>query len=246
MHSSHSSSSLNKLLSQRPDLWRGRRQPRGRALPSGRADLDRWLPDQGWPSGRLTELMPACLGLGELGLLLPVMAQQTRIARPVILITPPWIPCPQRLARAGVALDQLIVVRDAHHGFWAAEQGLKSGLCGLIMLWPPRGRVSERSVRRLQLAAEKGPAPAFICYRPDQSAPPSLAALRLAIHPGPSLEMLRGGAPHHERFHLGRSNVIAWPGTRRAPRLLSEITRDDPTVSIARSRQSAAQPEPCP
>jgi len=234
MHSPQPSSSLNELLSQRTDLWRGRRRPQARALSSGRADLDRWLPDQGWPSGRLIELMPTCLGLGELGLLLPVMAEQTRAARPVMLIAPPWIPCPQRLARAGVALDQLVVVRDIHHAFWAAEQGLKSGLCGLVMLWPPKGRVSERSVRRLQLAAEKGPAPAFVCYRPDQSAPPSLAALRLSIHPGPTLQVLRGGACHNDRFHLGHSNVIAWPGTRRAFRSAATATSDDSAASVAR------------
>lgn len=234
MPSPQSPSSLKELLSQRPDLWQGRRRPQARALSSGRADLDRWLPDQGWPTGRLIELMPACFGLGELGLLLPVMARQTQDARPVILIAPPWIPCPQRLARAGVALDQLIVVRDTRHAFWAAEQGLKSGLCGLVMLWPPRGRVPERSVRRLQLAAEKGQAPAFVCYRPDQSAPPSLAALRLAIHPGPTLELLRGNAQHNERFHLGRSNVVAWPGIRRTPRSTSAVISDDSPVSIAR------------
>jgi hypothetical protein len=235
MHSSQSSSHLNDLLSQRPDLWRGRQRPRAEVLSSGRADLDRWLPDGGWPSGRLIELMPACFGLGELGLLLPVMAEQTRAARPVILVAPPWVPCPQRLARGGVALDRLIVVRDRKHAFWAAEQSLKSGLCGMLMLWPPQGRVSERSVRRLQLAAEKGEAPAFICYRPDQKAPPSLAALRLAIQPGPTLEVLRACAPRSERFHLGRSNVIAWPGSKRALSTAPDSGALDSPVSVART-----------
>jgi hypothetical protein len=234
MPSSQPSSSLNQLLSQRPDLWRGRRRPAAQALSSGRADLDRWLPDQGWPSGRLIELMPACFGLGELGLLLPVMAERTRAAQPVMLVAPPWIPCPQRLARAGVALDQVIVVREARHAFWAAEQGLKSGLCGLVMLWPPRGRVSERSVRRLQLAAEKGSAPVVVCYRPDQHAPPSLAALRLAIHPGPTLELLRGGTKQNTRFHLGRSNVIAWPGIRHTHRRANGRAESHATFSAAR------------
>jgi len=234
MPSSQPSSNLNELISQRPDLWRGRRRPSARVLSSERGDLDRWLPDQGWPSGRLIELMPACFGLGELGLLLPVMARQTQAGRPVMLVAPPWIPCPQRLARAGVALDQLIVVREARHAFWAAEQGLKSGLCGLIMLWPPRGRVPERSVRRLQLAAEQGPAPAFVCYRSDQIAPPSLAALRLAIHPGPTLELLRGCAHQNEHFHLGRNNVIAWPGIRHSRRSLTPASDGDPALSAAR------------
>ncbi|MEN1727734.1 MAG: hypothetical protein AAGJ52_04770 [Pseudomonadota bacterium] len=181
--------------------------------------------------------MPRCLGVGEMNLLLPLMARQTQAHLPVMLAAPPWIPCPQRLARGGVALDQLLIIRDGKQAFWAAEQGLKSGLCGLVLLWPPKGRVSDRAVRRLQLAAEQGAAPVFICYRPGQQPPASLAALRLAVHSGPELELLRGSSTQAHRFHLGQSNIISWPGTRQGARTRSRL------APVDRSRHGAKRQE---
>ncbi|WP_049725732.1 translesion DNA synthesis-associated protein ImuA [Wenzhouxiangella marina] len=204
-------------MSSRSDLWRGQRRPVDARISSGRADLDAWLPAGGWPSGRLIEFQPDHFGLGELELLLPMMAQQTRQGQPIILAAPPMIPCPQRLARSGVALDKLVVVRRPEQAFWAAEQSLKSGLCGMVMVWPPRGRVQPRALRRLQLSAEQGAAPAFICYRPGQQPPPSLATLRLAIHPGPELELLRGAPEPGRRFQIGRSNVVSLRLRTRQP-----------------------------
>lgn len=198
---------LDQLLRSRPDLWRGRRRPAGRVLASGQAVLDAWLPGGGWPLGRLIELLPEQFGCGELEILLPMLAEQTRQQRPVLFAAPPLVPCPQRLQQAGLALEQLVIARKAEQALWVAEQALKSGLCGAVMLWHPRGRVEPRAIRRLQLAAESGDAPVFVCYRAGQQPPPSLAALRLAIQPGPCLRLLRG----HEQastLHLGRSNIV--------------------------------------
>lgn len=208
---------LQQLLEQRGDLWRGRRRPSVKALPSGRAELDSWLPDGGWPCGCLIELLPETLGSGELELLLPVLAAQTRQGWPVMLIAPPMVPCPQRLQRAGVALERLVIVRDPSQALWVSEQALKSGLCGLILIWHPRGRVKAPSIRRLQLAARSGSAPAVLCYQPGQLAPPSLAALRLSITPGPALSLLRGDGPSRS-LHLGRGNVIALADRRKLQR----------------------------
>ncbi len=207
MHESTPSQPIKTLLNSRPDVWRGRQRPVGPALSSGRAELDAWLPAGGWPSGRLIELLPTHLGLGELALLLPLLADRTRQGMPVILAGPPWIPCPQHLTRRGIALERLIVVRKPDQAFWAAEQSLKSGLCGAVIVWPPASSPQARAVRRLQLAAENGQAPVFVCYRPGQQQPPSLAALRLAIHPGPELVLLRGRGDS-SRLHLGRGNVV--------------------------------------
>jgi len=227
MSPSSSSSAINQLLGQRPDLWRGRVRPAQDVISSGRADLDAWLPGGGWPGGRLIELLPDHLGVGELQLLIAAMASQTREGRPIVLVAPPLVPCPQHLSNCGVALDRLIIVRRPDQAFWSAEQSLKSGLCGLILLWSPPGRVSERNLRRLQLAAENGTAPIFVCYRPGQRPPASLASLRLAIHAGPELELLRGQAGGPARFHLERSNVVPLPGragdsAQRARRPMAE------------------------
>jgi hypothetical protein len=206
---------LQRLLDQRSDLWRGRRRPPSRASASGNAELDAWLPDGGWPRGRLIELLPACLGSGELDLLMPLLADQTRHGQTVLLIAPPLVPCPQRLHRAGIALDRLVVVRAPDQALWAAEQSLKSGVCGSMLIWHPRGRVDARSIRRLQLAARDSDAPAFVCYRPNQQPPPSLSALRLGLAPGPQLTLLRGDGPTRT-LHLGRANVIEL-ASRRLP-----------------------------
>ncbi|NBB93403.1 MAG: DNA lesion error-prone repair protein ImuA [Gammaproteobacteria bacterium] len=195
--------SLEQLLNRRPDLWRGRAR---RSLPvaaTGLGWLDHGLPGGGWPLGRLTELLPRLSGCGELGLLLPLLARCTQRAEPVVLAGPALVPGPQAMARAGVVLEHLVVVREADEALWAAEQCLKSGLCGSVAVWPPAGRVAEKAVRRLQLAAEQSPGPTFVIYRPDQSPPPSVSALRLGLRPGPEIEVLRSPAGPIDSKRLG-------------------------------------------
>ncbi len=208
---------LQQLLKQRADLWRGRQRPPANAVPSGRADLDAWLPDGGWPREGLVELLPQHLGGSELELLLPLLAEQTRQGWPVLLIAPPLIPCPQHLHRAGLALERLVIARDPAQALWTAEQALKSGVCGSIMVWHPRGRVDPRAIRRLRLAARSSAAPTFICYHPGQAPPPSLSALRLGLEPGPRLLLLRGNS-RQRMLHLGRSNVVPLRRQQQATR----------------------------
>lgn len=188
------SARLEQLLDRRGDLWRGRARRSLPATPTGFDWLDRGLPGGGWPLGRLTELLPRVNGCGELGLLLPLLARCTRQGRPVVLAGPGLVPGPQALNRAGVVLEHLVVVREGREVLWAAEQCLKSGLCGSLAVWLPPGRIAGRAVRRLQLAAEQGPGAAFVVYRPGQSPPASVSALRLALSPGSRVEVLRSPA----------------------------------------------------
>ncbi len=201
--------SLEQLLSERNDLWRGRRRRPDNALSTGRAALDRQLPDGGWPRGKLIELLPERFGAGELDLLLPCLAELTRRERPVMFIAPPLIPCPQSLGRVGLDLARLFIVREQKHAFWAAEQCLKSGLCGAVATWPGRADISDRAVRRLQLAAENGDAPVFLCYAPGSRPPASLASLRLAIRSGGNIEILRSrGGETAGSIRLHGDNVV--------------------------------------
>jgi len=200
---------LERLLSERNDLWRGRRRRPDNALSTGRTALDRRLPDGGWPRGKLIELLPERFGVGELDLLLPCLAELTRRERPVMFIAPPLVPCPQGLCRAGLDLTRLFVVREQKHAFWAAEQCLKSGLCGAVAAWPDRGDISDRAVRRLQLAAENGEAPVFLCYAPGSTPPGSLASLRLAIRCGGHIEILRSrNGESDDTIRLHADNVV--------------------------------------
>lgn len=194
---------LEKLLDRRPDLWRGRARHSFPAVSTGLGWLDRGLPGGGWPLGRLTELLPRVSGCGELGLLLPTLARCTRQGQPAVLAGPALVPGPQAMTQAGVVLEHLVVVREVGEALWAAEQCLKSGLCGSVAVWPPAGRVGEKAVRRLQLAAEQSPGPTFVVYRPGQSPPPSVSALRLGLAPGTGVEILRSPVGLVESKHLG-------------------------------------------
>jgi len=203
------SDSLQQLIETRGDLWRGRFRRPGAGLPTGRKALDARLPDGGWPRARLIELMPERPGCGELELLLPALASLTRAEAPVMLIAPPYIPCPQHLLAAGLDLTRLLIVRDRGHAFWAAEQALKSGLCGALVLWPEPRAVHERPIRRLQLAAEHGLAPVFLSYAPGSRPPPSLASLRLAIRAGGEIDILRGRLGERgSSLRLAADNVV--------------------------------------
>lgn len=184
--------SLHQLLQSRPDLWRGHQRPQGPVIASGRADLDHALPGGGWPCGRLIELLPSAIGVGELNLLLPALAERCVTGWPVALIAPPLVPCPQALSQAGIDLRRLLVVRDPKQALWAAEQVLRSALCGAVVIWHPPGRPQLTALRRLQLAAEHGQALSVLIYRPQQIPPPLSSGLRLRLDPGPRWQRLAG------------------------------------------------------
>ena len=187
--------SLDTLLAGRR-LWRGQSSPPPVARePTGHAALDAVLPGGGWPEAALTELLLAADGIGELALLLPTLARLTQAGRPVVFVDPPYRPYVPALARAGVDLAQLHVVdTDGRESAWALEQCLRSQACAAVLGWPHRA--DDRTLRRLQVAAETGHALGFV-FRPLAAARnPSPAALRLQLEPG-RLQVLkcRGGVP---------------------------------------------------
>ncbi|GAB4173232.1 MAG: translesion DNA synthesis-associated protein ImuA [Wenzhouxiangellaceae bacterium] len=207
---------LQQLLNHRSDLWRGRTRSVRQAIPTGHAALDALLPDGGWPCGRLIELLPERVGSGELELLLPMLAGQTAGGRYALFACPPLVPCPQRLAAEGVELSRLLVIRSSRFAAWSAEQALKSGLCGAVLFWPEPRAIHERMLRRLQLAAEQRPTMLFVCYPPGSRPPPSIATLRLAIHAGGEVRVLRHrhGQPA-AGIRIAADNVIALHTRRR-------------------------------
>jgi hypothetical protein len=176
-------------------------QARPAALSTGFAQLDAVLPGGGWPVGAITELMPDAQGIGELSLLLPALAQLSCAGRYIAWIAPPCLPYPPALARHGLALERLLLVQthDTRTSLWATEQALRCPAIGAVLAWP--AALDERSVRRLQLAAEAGGSCGLL-YRPPAAAQqPSPAALRLrlqALDTGLRIEIqkARGGRTH--------------------------------------------------
>jgi cell division inhibitor SulA len=154
-------------------------------VPSHFSALDAELPDRGWPQRVLVELLLPSFGIGELRLLLPVLAQATRERKPVMLIAPPAMPYAPALAAGGVALEHLLLVqpRTERDTLWTIEQALKSGSLSIVLAWLPekhRGLPNDR-LRRLQLAATASGGLCFV-FRPDtvrvQASP---APLRIAL-----------------------------------------------------------------
>jgi hypothetical protein len=172
---------LQQLLAH-PSVWRGRSRAAVETLSTGFAALDAGLPGGGWPRHGLVEILTPQPGVGEIYLLLPVLASLSRAApgRWCTWVSPPHEPYAPALESHGVALDRMLVVRT-HLPLWAHEQALRSGACGMALAWLPR--VSPRAIRRLQLAAEQGRA-LGVLFRSQQFAHlASPAMLRVALEP---------------------------------------------------------------
>jgi len=212
---------LARLLS-RGDIWRGHgSEAHGDGEPTGFAALDTRLPAGGWPRGALTELLPERSGIGELRLLMPILARLSRGARWVAWIDPPYVPYAAGLYAGGVDLAHMLVVhpRDGRERLWALEQALGSGTCAAVLGWP--GRLDGTAARRLQLAAEQGGCLGFLFREPAARDTPAHTALRLALVPergGLTVEALkqRGGRPG-ARLHLPAMELFG--GGRHDPAL---------------------------
>ncbi|MBW5287236.1 translesion DNA synthesis-associated protein ImuA [Burkholderia gladioli] len=166
-----------------PDLWRANQlaQAGSRGIDTGHAALSAELPGGGWPPGCLVELLAQQPGIGELRLLAPVLA---RLApKPVVTVQPPHRLQPAALAYWGIdpaGFVNLKAPRTAD-ALWAAEQALRAGTCGAVLLW--QHAVRSDALRRLNLAAQAGAA-LFFLLRPTAAArDASPAPLRLALAP---------------------------------------------------------------
>ncbi|CAH2802806.1 MAG: RecA/RadA recombinase [uncultured Paraburkholderia sp.] len=166
-----------------PSLWRGSQLGRaaGVTVDTGYSALSAQLPGGGWPRGCLVELLAQQPGIGELRLLAPALGSLG--SRPVVMVKPPQTPNALGLAYVGVPLDKIMLLKPntTADALWSAEQLLKAGTCGALLLW--QQHVRGESLRRLQVAAKSGDT-LLILFRPLAAASePSPAELRLALRP---------------------------------------------------------------
>jgi len=188
---------LAQLL-EHPAIWRGRSAARIDTLSTGFRALDEGLPGGGWPRVGLTEILAPRHGVGELRLLLPLLARLAAVSPPrwIVWIAPPFEPYAPALAANGVCVERQLVVRT-ETPLWAMEQALDSGACELALAWVRRAQ--PRSLRRLQLAAGRGRTPGFLFRALTTARESSPAELRVLCEPaeaGATLRLLksRGGA----------------------------------------------------
>ncbi|MDQ3057087.1 MAG: translesion DNA synthesis-associated protein ImuA [Pseudomonadota bacterium] len=157
-------------------------------MPTCFAALDKLLPDGGWPQRTLIELLAPC-GVGEMRLLMPILAPLMRAGQTVVWVEPPHIPYPRALTAQGAMLEQLLVVRarDRAQRLWAIEQTLKTGAAAAVVAWLPEDNThltSFQTLRRLQLAAQgmkRDPGLVFLMRSPAAHATASPAPLRIEL-----------------------------------------------------------------
>ena len=203
-------STVDQLLSRSSLLWKPgqRRVPARTGLPTGFAVLDEVLHESGWPRGALIELLAAQPGIGEMRLLLPMLAALSRRGLYQLWIDPPFQPFAPALARQGIDLAQLVIVRPRDHRqwLWATEQALRSAGCGAVVCWAGAGKSRYAELRKLQVAAAERSCVGFIFGRPRDADTASPAALRLgltAAAAGLAIDVLKQrGAPAGQRVML--------------------------------------------
>lgn len=185
---------LQPALLDHPALWRGSDLARMRfaGMSSGSMALDAELPGGGWPVGALSEILPAHEGIGELRLLGPALAAICARGQYLVWVAPPYAPYAPALAAVGIDMARLLIVQapSQRDTLWATEQALASNACGAVLAWLPAARASQPgrspttlypSLRRLQMAAERGQALAFLFRHPECERESSPAALRIAV-----------------------------------------------------------------
>jgi protein ImuA len=166
-----------------PSLWRASQlaRGRGRTVETGYPALSTELPGGGWPVGALVDLLVQQAGVGEVRLLRPALSALGE--RPIALVQPPHLPDGLGLSYIGLSLERLLQVKapKTADALWSAEQILRAGSCGALILWMQSVQAS--SLRRLHLAAQSSET-LFIMVRPLAAAQDSSPALlRLALRP---------------------------------------------------------------
>jgi protein ImuA len=231
--------SVAQLAAQSPHLWRADQLGswQSAAVATGHGMLDRELPNGGWPMAALVELMLQQQGIGEMRLLQPAFSRIAR-HRPIVLVQPPYLPQSAAWGSWQLPAEQLLWIRTDRtvDALWAAEQILRNGSCGALLLW--QTHVRHEALRRLHLAAQASNM-LFWLMRPlaaAQDASPS--PLRLRLKPavgGIDVEILKRRGPQREGslfLPLGFAPALRSMsrGSQYAP-----VDRRTPAVVVARS-----------
>lgn len=204
-----------------PALWRGAQLGRaaGITVETGYPSLSAELPGGGWPRGALIEVMTQQAGIGELRLLAPALAKVGD--KPIVLLQPVQTPNGPGLGYIGVPLEKLLLLNASNTAdtLWSAEQILKAGTCGALLLW--QQHVRGESLRRLQVAAKSGNT-LMVLFRPlAAAADASPAELRIALRPtdnGVSVQIVKRKGPSLDK---AIAIELRWP----SPILISPYGR---------------------
>jgi protein ImuA len=219
-------------------VWRADRMG---SIPSatvatGHRLLDRELPNGGWPRAALIELMLQQPGIGEMRLLQPAFSSIAQ-HRPIALVQPPHRP--QALAWTAWQLpaSQLLWIRTRSSAdtLWAAEQILRNGSCGALLLW--QSQVRSESLRRLHLAAQASDMLLWLVRPMAAAQDASPAPLRLGVRPvagGLQIDIIKRRGPRRDEplfLSLGHA-----PANRPIQKEVEHAPVDQRTSAAAAAR----------
>ena len=166
-------------------VWRGGAMASGCAgvTLSGYPPLDELLPGGGWPHRGLIELLLQQNGIGEMRLLLPAL--QRLPGQRIALLQPPHLPQLSAWRARGLPPERLLWIRTLRLSdvLWSAEQVLRNGSCGALLLW--QGAMRAEALRRLHMAAQASDMLCWVLRPLAMADAPSPAPLRLALRPHP-------------------------------------------------------------
>lgn len=190
-------------------VWRGGAMASGCAglTSSGYPLLDELLPGGGWPRRCLTELLLQQNGIGEMRLLLPTLQRVS--AQRIALLQPPHLPQIASWYASGLPPERLLWIRAPRlsDALWSAEQVLRNGSCGALLMW--QGAMRTEALRRLQMAAQASDMLCWVLRPLGMADTPSPAPLRLALRPhaeGLRIDVLKRRGPQCEAPLL-----LPWP-----------------------------------
>ena len=182
------------------DVWRASELALSRSTTctTGHAALDAELPNGGWPRSALVEVLLQQAGIGEMQLLKPALAKLATTQR-IALIQPPYLPHAMTCKSWGLVDRNLLWLRPSSSAdaLWSAEQILKNGSCGAVVLW--QSNVRSESLRRLNLAAQSTDTWLWLIRPLSSSVDSSPSPLRIGLRPafgGVLVDIIKRRGPH--------------------------------------------------
>lgn len=172
-------------LLKHPQVWRlGDLKTKGQlSVPTGFPQLDRELPDNGWPLSCLIEMLCDDEGIGEISILLPSFTASHKQGKPTIVIAPKYFLYPLAWEAAGVDLKKIWIIEASGKDLlWAAEEALKAGCCGMVVIFAQHLRLDYTQLRRLQLTANQSNVLCMLYRTSHVKNIPSAAPLRLMMN----------------------------------------------------------------
>ncbi|NRA59834.1 MAG: cell division protein [Psychrobium sp.] len=131
-------------------------------VSSGSHHLDKQLAHGGWQSQVVNEIVSDHYDDEQLALLAPMLAKLSLQGRWIVLVGAPKKNLKMLTQQYGLDSARILLVhpKDQTDALWAMEQALMSGNASAVLGWP--GTINARDLKRLQLAAKRTSALAFL------------------------------------------------------------------------------------